>query len=62
MLLLNIILGLLFLALAIANTLLMYHLWGYPYDYERHRSPARRAGSCASIAPPAAPIWRSISS
>ena len=36
----NILLGLVFLALGAANTFLMYRLWGYPSDHERHVSSA----------------------
>lgn len=39
---LNLVLGLAFLVLALANTLLMYRLWGYPYDKHTHRSSAPR--------------------
>jgi mono/diheme cytochrome c family protein len=39
---LNLALGLTFLALALANTLLMYRLWGYAYDHEANRSSAPR--------------------
>jgi mono/diheme cytochrome c family protein len=39
---LNVVLGLLFLGLALANTLLMYHLWGFPYDHAAHKSSAPR--------------------
>ncbi len=39
---LNLVLGLSFLALALANTLLMYRLWGYAYDHATHRSSAPR--------------------
>ncbi len=39
---LNLVLGLTFLALALANTLLMYRLWGYAYDHETNRSSAPR--------------------
>jgi mono/diheme cytochrome c family protein len=38
----NAVLGLVFVALAVASTLLMYHLWGYPYDEEKHVSAAPR--------------------
>jgi len=38
----NVLLGLSFLGLALANTLLMYHLWGFPYDKATHRSSAPR--------------------
>jgi mono/diheme cytochrome c family protein len=40
--LLNVVLGLLFLALGVVNTLLMFHLWGYPFDHATHRSSAPR--------------------
>jgi len=40
---LNVVLGLLFLGLALANTLLMYHLWGFPYDHAAHKSSAPRS-------------------
>lgn len=40
--LVNAVLGLVFVALAVACTLLMYHLWGYPYDEEKHVSAAPR--------------------
>ena len=40
MVLLNVVLGLVFLLLGIANTFLMYRLWGYPFDHERHISSA----------------------
>ncbi len=36
----NAILGILFLALSLAGTFLMYKLWGYPYDHERLKSSA----------------------
>ncbi len=39
----NVTLGLLFLGLGLANTLLMFHLWGYPYDHATRRSSAPRA-------------------
>ena len=39
----NLVLGLSFLVLALVNTLLMYRLWGYPYDKVRHRSSAPRS-------------------
>ena len=39
----NLVLGLSFLVLALVNTLLMYRLWGYPYDKARHRSSAPRS-------------------
>lgn len=37
---LNVGLGLLFLGLGVANTLLMFHLWGYPFDHAAHKSSA----------------------
>lgn len=40
---LNVGLGLLFLGTGLANVLLMYHLWGYPYDKASHKSSAPRA-------------------
>lgn len=36
----NAVLGLVFLALAVANTLLMFKLWGYPFDHEKLKSSA----------------------
>ena len=39
----NLVLGLSFLVLAFVNTLLMYRLWGYPYNKARHRSSAPRS-------------------
>ena len=39
---LNSYLGIAFLVLGLASTLLMYHLWGYPYDKEKHQSSAPR--------------------
>lgn len=36
----NGVLGTLFLLLAIGLTLLMFHLWGFPFDHERHKSSA----------------------
>jgi len=36
----NALLGMLFLALSIAGTLLMYKLWGYPFDHEKLKSSA----------------------
>ena len=36
----NAILGIIFLASGTAATFLMYHLWGYPYDKEKHVSSA----------------------
>ena len=39
---LNSYLGIAFLFLGLASTLLMYHLWGYPYDKEKHQSSAPR--------------------
>ena len=38
--LINVVLGLAFLGLAIANTLLMFRLWAYPFDHETHKSSA----------------------
>jgi cytochrome c5 len=38
----NAILGLLFWILGVANTLLMFKLWGYPFDHERLVSSAPR--------------------
>lgn len=37
---LNVVLGLTFLALGVGNTLLMFHLWGYPFDHATHKSAA----------------------
>jgi mono/diheme cytochrome c family protein len=39
---LNVVFGLSFLGLALVNTLLMYYLWGFPYDKATHRSAAPR--------------------
>ena len=39
---LNTYLGIAFLVLGLASTLLMYHLWGYPYDKEKMQSSAPR--------------------
>ncbi len=39
----NVVLGLVFLALGLANTLLMYRLWGYPYDEATHATTAPRS-------------------
>lgn len=39
----NAILGVAFLLLALFLTFLMYHLWGYPFDKEKHRSSAPRS-------------------
>jgi cytochrome c2 len=36
----NTILGIIFLLSGTAATFLMYHLWGYPYDKEKHESAA----------------------
>jgi mono/diheme cytochrome c family protein len=36
----NAVLGLVFVVLAVASTLLMYHLWGYPFDEEKFISAA----------------------
>ena len=38
----NTYLGIAFFILGLASTLLMYHLWGYPYDKEKHKSSAPR--------------------
>ncbi|MBL8114629.1 MAG: hypothetical protein JNK60_17240, partial [Acidobacteria bacterium] len=38
----NAVLGIAFLLVGLAATLLMYHLWGYPYDKEKHKSSAPR--------------------
>ncbi len=38
----NAILGLVFWGLGFANTILMYKLWGYPFDKQRLRSSAPR--------------------
>jgi mono/diheme cytochrome c family protein len=38
----NAILGLIFWTLGLANTLLMFKLWGYPFDHERMASAAPR--------------------
>jgi hypothetical protein len=40
---LNVFLGLLFLVLGLANVLLMYRIWGYPYDKARLQSSAPRS-------------------
>ena len=40
--LINVVLGLAFLGLAIANTLLMYRLWSYPFDHKTNKSSAPR--------------------
>lgn len=40
MVLLNVVLSLLFLTIGVTNTFLMFRLWGYPYDQERHTSSA----------------------
>jgi hypothetical protein len=40
---LNVFLGLLFLVLGLANVLLMYRIWGYPYDKALLKSGAPRA-------------------
>ena len=34
---LNVALGLTFLALGMANMLLMFRLWGYPFDHAAHK-------------------------
>lgn len=39
----NAIFGIAFLVLALFLTFLMYHLWGYPFDKEKHRSSAPRS-------------------
>jgi mono/diheme cytochrome c family protein len=39
----NVVLGLLFLGLGLANTLLMYYLWGYPFDHATNKSSAPRS-------------------
>ncbi|MBB5515436.1 mono/diheme cytochrome c family protein [Rubricella aquisinus] len=39
----NAILGGVFVLLALGLTILMFHLWGYPFDKTRHRSSAPRA-------------------
>jgi len=39
---LNVALGVAFVVLAFSATLLMYHLWGYPFDAKKHRSSAPR--------------------
>lgn len=36
----NAILGIVFLALAVFNTILMFKLWGYPFDHEKLKSSA----------------------
>ncbi len=36
----NVSLAILFVALAFSATMLMYHLWGYPFDHKTHRSSA----------------------
>ena len=36
----NTILGLSFFLIAVASTLLMFHLWGYPFDHLTHTSAA----------------------
>lgn len=36
----NTVLGIVFLVSGAAATFLMYHLWGYPYDKEKHESSA----------------------
>jgi len=38
----NVCLAILFVVLAFAATILMYHLWGYPFDHKTHRSSAPR--------------------
>ena len=37
---LNAILGIAFVGLAFAGTILMYWLWGFPYDHEKFKSEA----------------------
>ena len=37
---LNAVLGLVFVGLAFAGTILMYWLWGFPYDHEKYKSEA----------------------
>lgn len=39
----NAIFGVAFLLLAFILTFLMYHLWGYPFDKEKHKSSAPRS-------------------
>lgn len=39
----NTFLGIAFLVVGLAATLLMYHLWGYPYDKDKHLSSAPRS-------------------
>jgi mono/diheme cytochrome c family protein len=39
----NAVLGVLFLVLGVAATLLMYHLWGYPFDEEKFISAAPKS-------------------
>ena len=36
----NAVLGLIFWGLSVVATFLMYHLWGYPFDHETHKSDA----------------------
>lgn len=38
----NVLLAVAFITVGLAGTLLMYHLWGYPYDAKRHVSAAPR--------------------
>lgn len=38
----NVGLAVMFVVLAFSATLLMYHLWGYPFDHKTHRSSAPR--------------------
>jgi cytochrome c551/c552 len=38
----NVCLAIAFVVLAFGATLLMYHLWGYPFDHKTHRSSAPR--------------------
>ena len=36
----NAILGVVFLFVGAGGTFLMFHLWGYPFDHETHKSEA----------------------
>ena len=38
----NELLGILFVALAVASTFLMFHLWGFPFDKQKLKSEAPR--------------------
>ncbi len=38
----NVVLGLAFWVVGFANTLLMFKLWGYPFDHEKMASAAPR--------------------